>query len=161
MPATSCSTTCRRLRPPGSSPRTRSVRWANLMALRDDVNKALELARAEKIVGKPLDAKVTLYVADEAKAAWETVKDADLAAAVHRLRARSLRHSCRGLGRHRNARRDREGRSQRAGQVPALLDARRRRGFRRRAPRAVPALRRRYQGCGISAQTLPAGNCLW
>src|SRR5699024_2395502 len=57
-----------------------SVRWANLMALRDDVNKALELARAEKIVGKPLDAKVTLYVADEAKAAWETVKDADLAA---------------------------------------------------------------------------------
>ena len=50
------------------------------MALRDDVNKALELARAERIVGKPLDAKVTLYVADEAKAAWETVKDADLAA---------------------------------------------------------------------------------
>ena len=56
-----------------------AVRWANLMALRDDVNKALELARAEKIVGKPLDAKVTLYVADEAKAAWDTVKDADLA----------------------------------------------------------------------------------
>ena len=56
-----------------------SVRWANLMALRDDVNKALELARAEKIVGKPLDAKVTIYVADEARAAWETVKDADLA----------------------------------------------------------------------------------
>ena len=58
---------------------TESVRWANLMALRDDVNKALELARAEKIVGKPLDAKVTIYVADEARAAWETVKDADLA----------------------------------------------------------------------------------
>ena len=57
-----------------------SVRWANLMALRDDVNKALELARADKIVGKPLDAKVTLYVADEARAAWGTVKDADLAA---------------------------------------------------------------------------------
>ena len=56
------------------------VRWANLMALRDDVNKALELARAEKVVGKPLDAKVTVFVADEAKAAWETVKDADLAA---------------------------------------------------------------------------------
>ena len=50
------------------------------MALRDDVNKALELARAEKVVGKPLDAKVTVSVADEAKAAWETVKDADLAA---------------------------------------------------------------------------------
>ena len=57
-----------------------ALRWANLLSLRDDVNKALELARAEKIVGKPLDAKVTLHIAEEARAAWETVKDADLAA---------------------------------------------------------------------------------
>ena len=56
-----------------------AARWANLMALRDDVNKALELARAEKVIGKPLDAKVTVSVAPEAKAAWESVKDANLA----------------------------------------------------------------------------------
>ena len=30
------------------------------MRLRSDVNKALELARAEKTIGKPLDAEVTL-----------------------------------------------------------------------------------------------------
>jgi len=35
------------------------------MALRADVNKALELARNEKIIGKPLDAEVTLYMDDE------------------------------------------------------------------------------------------------
>ena len=38
-----------------------------------------ELARAEKTVGKPLDAKVTLYVGEDAKAAWESVKGANLA----------------------------------------------------------------------------------
>ena len=54
-------------------------RWANLMALRDDVNKALELARAEKVVGKPLDARATIYVDETARAAWDTVKDAPLA----------------------------------------------------------------------------------
>jgi isoleucyl-tRNA synthetase len=39
------------------------TRWASILRLRDDVNKALELARAEKLVGKPLDAKITLYFA--------------------------------------------------------------------------------------------------
>lgn len=42
-------------------------KWDLLIALRDDVNKALELARSEKIIGKPLEAKLTLYVSDEAK----------------------------------------------------------------------------------------------
>ena len=55
------------------------LRWANLKALRDDVNKALELARAEKVVGKPLDAKATVYVSEAATAAWETIKEAPLA----------------------------------------------------------------------------------
>ena len=32
--------------------------------MRDDVMKALELARAEKLVGKSLEAKVTLYTKD-------------------------------------------------------------------------------------------------
>jgi len=36
-------------------------RWADLLRLRADVNKALEIARGEKLVGKPLDARVTVY----------------------------------------------------------------------------------------------------
>jgi isoleucyl-tRNA synthetase len=42
------------------------ARWDKLLRLRTDVNKALELARAEKIIGKPLDAEITLYVPDSA-----------------------------------------------------------------------------------------------
>ena len=38
-----------------------------LFALRDDVMKALELARAAKMIGKSLDAKVTVYTEDEAQ----------------------------------------------------------------------------------------------
>jgi isoleucyl-tRNA synthetase len=40
--------------------------WERLLKLRGDVNKALELARGEKIIGKPLDAEVTLYFDDGA-----------------------------------------------------------------------------------------------
>ena len=40
-------------------------RWNSLFAIRDDVMKALELARAEKLVGKSLEAKITLYTKDE------------------------------------------------------------------------------------------------
>lgn len=39
-------------------------KWNRLFAMRDDVMKALELARAEKLVGKSLEAKVTLYTKD-------------------------------------------------------------------------------------------------
>ncbi len=48
-------------------------RWSRLIALRNDVNKALELSRGEKIIGKPLDAHITLYVSEEAKAAVERI----------------------------------------------------------------------------------------
>jgi isoleucyl-tRNA synthetase len=41
-------------------------RWERVSKLRADVNKALELARVEKLVGKPLDAEVTLYFKDRA-----------------------------------------------------------------------------------------------
>jgi len=41
--------------------------WDKLFDLRDDVMKALELARAEKLIGKSLDAKVTIYADGEAK----------------------------------------------------------------------------------------------
>ena len=40
-----------------------------LFTLRDDVMKALELARAAKMIGKSLDAKVTVYTQDEAQLA--------------------------------------------------------------------------------------------
>jgi isoleucyl-tRNA synthetase len=56
-----------------------AARWEKALALREDVNKALELARNEKIVGKPLDAEITLYVAPEAEADFAAVKDMDLA----------------------------------------------------------------------------------
>ncbi len=39
-------------------------KWNRLFRMRDDVMKALELARAEKKVGKSLEAKVTLYTDD-------------------------------------------------------------------------------------------------
>lgn len=50
--------------------------WERLRRLRGDVNKALEIARAGKIIGKPLDAEVTLYVSDAAMA--EELKNYDL-----------------------------------------------------------------------------------
>ena len=39
-------------------------RWSAVLRVRSDVNKALELARAEKLIGKPLDARVTIYASD-------------------------------------------------------------------------------------------------
>ena len=40
-------------------------RWDKQFALRDDVMKALEVARAAKLIGKSLDAKVTIYTEDK------------------------------------------------------------------------------------------------
>ena len=40
-------------------------KWEKLLDLRDDVMKALELARAEKMIGKSLDAKVTVYTTND------------------------------------------------------------------------------------------------
>ncbi|UOO37654.1 isoleucine--tRNA ligase [Oscillospiraceae bacterium CM] len=52
--------------------------WETLLALRTDVNKALELARADKIVGKPLDAEITLYLDDVGKKAFKLIEDKNL-----------------------------------------------------------------------------------
>ncbi|MGN1124220.1 MAG: isoleucine--tRNA ligase [Eubacterium sp.] len=41
------------------------AKWDKIHAVRFDVQKALELARNEKIIGKPLEAKVTLYADGE------------------------------------------------------------------------------------------------
>ena len=40
-------------------------KWNKLFELRDDVMKALEIARADKLVGKSLEAKITVYTKDE------------------------------------------------------------------------------------------------
>lgn len=46
------------------------ARWATLIKIRDDVNSVLEAARAQKLIGKALDAHVSLVPeSDEAKAA--------------------------------------------------------------------------------------------
>ena len=40
-------------------------KWNELIALRDTVNQCLEEARGAKLIGKPLEAKVTMYMDDE------------------------------------------------------------------------------------------------
>jgi len=45
------------------------ARYDALFAIRDDVMKALEIARAEKLIGKSLDAKVTIFTEDADKKA--------------------------------------------------------------------------------------------
>ncbi len=49
-------------------PPEQSAYWADILALKDDVNKALEEVRAAKTVKKSTDAKLTLYLDDSA---WE------------------------------------------------------------------------------------------
>ena len=57
------------------------ARWDTLIALRSDVNGVLEQARADKRIGKALEAHVALCARDEVAAkALETVKDMDLTA---------------------------------------------------------------------------------
>ena len=55
------------------------AKWDAVIALRADVNKALEEARAAKTVGKSLDAEVTLYFSGEAKQTLAELADMDLA----------------------------------------------------------------------------------
>ena len=43
--------------------------WDKLHAVRDDVKKAIEIARKEKVIGSSLDAKVTVYADGE----WHTL----------------------------------------------------------------------------------------
>ncbi|MFE8695257.1 isoleucine--tRNA ligase [Cytobacillus sp. FJAT-53684] len=51
------------------------VKWTSFMKLRDDVLKALEEARNEKVIGKSLTAKVTLYVNDQAKELLDSIEE--------------------------------------------------------------------------------------
>ncbi len=53
--------------------------WAAVLRVRSDVNKALELARAEKRIGKPLDASVTLFVSGKTPEAVRALDPKELA----------------------------------------------------------------------------------
>ena len=56
------------------------ARWDKLIALRTDVNAVLEEKRAQKLIGKSLEAKVSLFPADaDAAAALDALKGLDLA----------------------------------------------------------------------------------
>ena len=53
-------------------------KWDKLIAVRSDVNGVLEKARADKRIGKPLEASVTLRAQGESKAVLESISDMDL-----------------------------------------------------------------------------------
>ncbi len=55
------------------------TKWDKLFEYRDDVMKALELARAEKMIGKSLDAKVTVYANDDGAYATLSAFESELA----------------------------------------------------------------------------------
>ena len=51
------------------------ARWEKIHAVRDDVKKALELARAEKIIGASLDASVTIFADGETYEFLNSISD--------------------------------------------------------------------------------------
>lgn len=50
-------------------------KWKEFLSIRDDVLKALEVARNDKIIGKSLTAKVTLYVDHEKEELLKSIKE--------------------------------------------------------------------------------------
>ncbi|MEH7117849.1 isoleucine--tRNA ligase [Neobacillus vireti] len=50
-------------------------KWSTFMTLRDDVLKALEEARNQKVIGKSLTAKVTLFVNEKSKALLDSINE--------------------------------------------------------------------------------------
>jgi len=72
--------------------------WEDVLKLRTDVYKALELARTEKVIGKSLEAEVTLYINDEASARFNKIADKDfcnlfIVSNVHIIRDTVSNHS--------------------------------------------------------------------
>ncbi|MHB8882860.1 MAG: isoleucine--tRNA ligase [Thermodesulfovibrionales bacterium] len=51
------------------------ARWKELLILRDEVNKALEIKRAEKFIGNPLEAKITLALPEKYRLLCEPYRD--------------------------------------------------------------------------------------
>jgi len=60
-----------------SFPEQDEAQWALVRSLRDDINKLLELARADKLVGASLDAAAYIYTSDEEVAATLAKLDGD------------------------------------------------------------------------------------
>ncbi len=54
------------------------AKWDALISVRNDVNGVLEAARADKRIGKPLEAAVTLRAKGESKAVVEKISDMNL-----------------------------------------------------------------------------------
>ncbi len=54
------------------------AKWDSLISVRNDVNGVLEKARADKRIGKPLEASVTLRASGESKAVLDKISDMDL-----------------------------------------------------------------------------------
>lgn len=50
-------------------------KWDQFMSLRDDVLKALEIARNEKLIGKSLTASITLFTNDQSSALLTSIKE--------------------------------------------------------------------------------------
>jgi isoleucyl-tRNA synthetase len=50
-------------------------KWNAFLKLRDDVLKALEVARNEKVIGKSLTAKVTIYASEKTQALLASIKE--------------------------------------------------------------------------------------
>ena len=50
-------------------------KWSKFMVLRDDVLKALEEARNQKVIGKSLAAKVSLYVHEDGKTLLDSIQE--------------------------------------------------------------------------------------
>jgi isoleucyl-tRNA synthetase len=50
-------------------------KWTKFMQLRDDVLKALEEARNQKVIGKSLAAKITLYVSEETNELLNSIQE--------------------------------------------------------------------------------------
>jgi len=51
--------------------------WESILSLRSDVYKALEIARINKVIGKSLEAEVTMHFNDTAAAAFEKIAEND------------------------------------------------------------------------------------
>ena len=49
-------------------------RWKRLLSLRDEVNKALELKRAEKFIGNSLEAKLRIFLPEEYRSLTESYR---------------------------------------------------------------------------------------
>ncbi|WP_136808367.1 isoleucine--tRNA ligase [Desulfosediminicola flagellatus] len=67
------------------------LRWSNLLKIRSEITKALEIARREKVIGHPLEAEVLLSVegdlAEFAKSEWQSIKEACIISELSELPA--------------------------------------------------------------------------